>query len=209
MCEEEYILENEMLQIMRDHVFKGKEEYCAYLKILPKYDTYDIKFDAYTLTMGKTIKGRKTCDNVGTNTTYLYHSHPIMSRSYPSTEDVMKLVKHPRSYKVSIIATRWGIYTLKNTFKSIADNKNIDEYLLSRYEEEISNILQEIGRMENNKGFVSHRKLTPETMKGEHRVKHYKTFLLPNELKLIRDQLHKIYRLTSIKLSFCPWNELF
>ena len=209
MCEQEYILENYTLKEIYSHVFNTDEEICSYLTIINEDDKVHIlEFASGTLTSGDKVNGRRFCDNIGTNTGYLYHSHPVVARSYPSVEDIMKLIKHPSSFKVSIIATRWGIYTVKNTNVSLAQNKVISQKVKNEYEEKIDKATNKIGILENKKGFVSDKYLTPEDFKGDFMSKYYKVRLTDKEIEYIRFQLEKIEKHTLMKLSFCPWSEL-
>lgn len=209
MCEEEYILENDTLREIYAHVFDSDQELCSYLKITRQgYKLYNLDFAEGTLTSGDKADGRRVCDNIGTNTGYLYHSHPVFSRSYPSVEDIMKLIKHPKSFKVSIIATRWGIYTIKNTDVSLAQNKVISQQVKNEYEKTIDKATNKIGLLENRKGYVSDKYLTPEDFKGDFMSKYYQVRLTDKEIEYIRSQLEKIEKHTLMKLSFCPWSEL-
>ena len=57
---------------------------------------------------------------------FIGHTHPIQSHSYPSVEDLFKVLKH-QEILVSLIATRWGIWMIKVTpntyqFNSVKNN---------------------------------------------------------------------------------------
>ena len=55
---------------------------------------------------------RNSCKTKG-NRKMIYHTHPFVSKSYPSIEDILKIIKlKNKIIKVSIIFTRWGIWEL-------------------------------------------------------------------------------------------------
>jgi proteasome lid subunit RPN8/RPN11 len=67
----------------------------------------------------------------------IYHTHPLTSKSYPSVEDVLKIVKlKNKIIKVSIIFTRWGIWELH------CDNKsdNIPTQIVDKIRKQLTNI---------------------------------------------------------------------
>lgn len=198
MCEKEYILSKDTLNTIYEHVFDAGSELCSYLELK---SGKELKIIVDTLTQGDIQNNRKTCKNIGKSSGFLYHSHPFSSRSYPSAEDIVKVLKY--DFKVSIIATRWGIYTIKNPIKEKIDEDE-EDYYLSR----ILKNVNVIGRMENKKGFLSEKYLKPEDFKGDFHSKYYVKTLTDNEINLIRDELENIHRFTRLTLSFCPWSYL-
>lgn len=44
----------------------------------------------------------------------IYHSHPKKAYSYPSAEDIIKVMKNGQ-IKISLISTKWGLWIIKNT----------------------------------------------------------------------------------------------
>jgi len=197
MCEKEYILKKDTLNEMYAHVFDSESELCSYLKINNK----ELIIIIDSLRQGEIENGRRTCKNEGISSGYLYHSHPFSSRSYPSAEDIIKVLTN--NFKVSIIATRWGVYTIKNPIK----NKIIEEDE-EYYKNRILEHVDRIGKMENKKGFVSERYLTSSDFIGDFHSKYYIKTLTDNEIELIRDELEKIHRFTKLIFTFCPWSNL-
>jgi hypothetical protein len=57
----------------------------------------------------ETGKKRNTCQHVEYDRV-IWHSHPYTAKSYPSAEDVIKIMKN--NIYISIIFTRWGIWQL-------------------------------------------------------------------------------------------------
>uniref|UniRef100_A0A6C0HD88 Uncharacterized protein n=1 Tax=viral metagenome TaxID=1070528 RepID=A0A6C0HD88_9ZZZZ len=198
MCEKEYILSKDTLNTIYEHVFESETELCSYLELK---SGKELKIIVDLLQEGDVTTGRKTCKNKGKSSGFLYHSHPFSSRSYPSTEDIVKVLKY--DFKVSIIATRWGIYTIKNPIKQKIKEDEVDYYL-----KKILKNVDVIGRMENKKGFLAEKYLNPEDFKGDFHSKYYIKTLTDDEIKIIRDELENIHRFTKLTLNFCPWSYL-
>ena len=69
----------------------------------------------------------------------IYHTHPFVSKSYPSIEDIFKIIKlKNKIIKVSIIFTRWGIWELHCNKKS----DNIPKEIIIKINEQLTNIYQ-------------------------------------------------------------------
>jgi hypothetical protein len=71
----------------------------------------------------------------------IYHTHPLSSKSYPSSEDIFKIVKlKNKIIKISVIFTRWGIWELYCNKKSdiITDKikHNVKQQLTSIYHQQ-------------------------------------------------------------------------
>jgi hypothetical protein len=65
--------------------------------------------------------GRHLCNYMPPYQKYIWHTHPNITQSYPSTEDILKIIT-PRTKNVvnnSIIFTRWGLWELSSKFKSL------------------------------------------------------------------------------------------
>jgi hypothetical protein len=191
MCDDKYILDFKTLESMKQDVYNTPVEKCAFLQ---KDDLRILTIDKNTITLGTSKKEgeRAYCSymkNVRGN--YLYHSHPKESRSYPSSEDILKVLKSDK-LMFSIIATRWGVYIIKPTDKSqfIAQswNENKNKY----YKEKIDRCLSKIGFMENDKGYK-------EQVYDD---------IYQDEEEVIHKNLKKITGITYLRLKFCSWNEM-
>ena len=67
----------------------------------------------------------------------IYHTHPFVSKSYPSIEDIFKIVKlKNKIIKVSIIFTTWGIWELQ------CDKKidKISKEIINKVDKQLDNI---------------------------------------------------------------------
>lgn len=191
MCDDKYILDFKTLENMKQDVYNTSVETCAFLQ---KDELRILTIDKNTITLGTSKKEgeRAYCSymkNVRGN--YLYHSHPKESRSYPSSEDILKVLKSDK-LMFSIIATRWGVYVIKPTDKSqfIAQswNENKNKY----YKEKIDRYLSKIGFMENDKGYK-------EQVYDD---------IYQDEEEVIHKNLKKITGITYLRLKFCSWNEM-
>lgn len=77
---------------------------------------------------------RNICVN---NTNYhpiIWHTHPFDMKSYPSMEDIRKILKLKSGYnpKVSLIFTKWGIWKLWAGKKGLVSN-NIERAIIKSY----------------------------------------------------------------------------
>ena len=190
---------NEMLK----HVLNYEEEICMNMVRIDKGEKgekgekYDFNYKSAVL--GKGVKDdrkesgeRKSCSHKK-YTKVIYHSHPLRSRSYPSVEDILKVMKirdtteGKEDIEVSVISTRWGVYILEKTFQSL-EMKHFPQFI----DKEIRNTINQIGFMENEKGFK----------KGN-----FSLNLKDDELDLITKQLSYLESITFLKCSFCPWKD--
>ena len=55
----------------------------------------------------------------------IWHTHPYISKVYPSPEDILKVLKHPERIKISILFTLWGIWEI-----SLIDIENINTNII-------------------------------------------------------------------------------
>jgi hypothetical protein len=94
------------------------------------------------ITKGSTNQGRGTCTHKG-YTPYIFHTHPRTSMSFPSREDIGKVLKR-ETIKYSLIFTEWGIWNLS------ASNHNTDETVMQSLYQTI-----EEQRMENDMYYIS------------------------------------------------------
>jgi len=195
MCDEKYKLYDETLSQFKKYVTEYNYEICANLNKIDKNNEKILLIDKNSIMAGtsKDDSGRALCvwknkDNL----TYLFHSHPINSRSYPSMEDVIKVLKR-NSVFFSSIGTRWGLYVIKPTMKSFQIAKDWETYNLEKqYSPIILYHLNKIGIIENDLG--------------------YKKGLYPDlnnyQIQIIKDILVDIEKSVYLSIKFCPWNSL-
>lgn len=99
---------------------------------------------------GYAIKGRTAC-HWKIISQYIWHTHPNNAKSYPSAEDVLKILKNP-VIKISIIFTKWGIWILKcDKYFEILNNSSTYNHHLYRINEFGDNIYYATLRGRKNK----------------------------------------------------------
>jgi len=118
------------------YVFEYREEICA--NLTEKRGEGDTSVTLRNLVPTNIVKGgfyeyspgkfRGTCSHV-VYSRHLFHSHPRRSRSYPSGEDIIKVLKHWDKIVNSVIATKWGIWVISNTHRSNIFNTSISDEL--------------------------------------------------------------------------------
>ena len=194
MCDSKYKIEFETLQQMKKYVFEEKEEICL---IFDKLDILGEKIlalniDSLSKGIAKSERERAMCNyKEGFHHHYLFHSHPILSRSYPSMEDIKKVLKS-KYIMVSAVATRWGLYTIKPTSQSHKIAHKWDDKASEYFSNQIRKVVDLIGIMENKIGYKN----------GNLRII---TKDEENELQKIISSLNK---LTGLEIKFCSWTSL-
>jgi hypothetical protein len=106
-----YCLIEGVVHYLRKLVFTERLERCSVLyEVDYKNDSIYLEYDIRKENIGSEEDGRQRCDSE--NYHYIVHTHPKSEYSYPSVEDIWRLIEEP-AIKLSVIATTWGIYTLK------------------------------------------------------------------------------------------------
>ncbi len=194
MCDSKYKIEFETLQQMKKYVFEEKEEICL---IFYKLDILgekilSLNMDSLSKGIAKSERERAFCNyKEGFHHHYLFHSHPILSRSYPSMEDIRKVLKS-NSIMVSAIATRWGLYTIKPTEKSRKIAYKWNEQAHEYFSKNILKLVDQIGMIENRIGYKT----------GNLR------FLTRDEEREIQNVISYLSQLTGLEIQFCSWTSL-
>jgi hypothetical protein len=150
-----YCLLERVLQHLHYLVFNEKIERCSTLYAVNiKNDVTYLEYEFNREQIGFKTEGRQRCDSE--NYHYIVHTHPKSEYSYPSVEDIWRLVTEP-SIKLSVIATTWGIYTLKQkeNFKGMDFLNNLKAYKPG-YEHEFKHWLdvelhEGIGKLQDRK----------------------------------------------------------
>jgi hypothetical protein len=194
MCDSKYKIELSTLQQMKQYVFQEQEELCFIFERLDINNEKTLRLNMNSISRGtaKQEDERALCNyKEGFHHDYLFHSHPITSRSYPSMEDIRKVLKSNK-IMVSVIATRWGLYSIKPTSDSrrIAHywNQDNDYYFSSQ----ILSLVDKIGKMENRMGY----KL------GNFR------YLTHNEEEELNTYISLLVDLTKLEIKFCSWSSM-
>lgn len=143
-----YEISPEIIKVISGYTFEYNREICANLK---KEDTKLIPhnpvkgtIEEYTQVINGNIikKFRGTCNykNLSSN---ILHTHPISSYAYPSTEDIMKVLKHHGIIINSLIATKWGIWVIKNTISSNIYSETVKDRIFH----DIKHYLDQLGNL--------------------------------------------------------------
>ena len=190
LCDTFSLSPNTLIE-MYNNVYNNDKELCSYLTYTTQNgDIIALNILQESLKTGSTeeyksndiVKTRESCSRDSTYaTSYEYHSHPaIKSKSYPSYEDINTIYKH-RSKKVSVLATQWGIYTIKKPYNFRNKYPSIPKEILS-------DIL--------NKYFYT-------LEKGRKRLP-----LSDKDLTRIKFGCDAITRYTGLITKFCYWKDL-
>jgi len=187
-----FSLDSSTLDGMRKHVFQYDVEICGYLDSNETDEHISLKIKRNSLVKGYTEtyiledgtnKTREACkSNTLFSTPYEYHSHPAsISKAYPSYEDINKIYKDDYK-KVSVIATKWGLFVIKKPIDFSNDNNN------SYPKEPLTNIL-------NTYFYTINR--------GRHELP------LPDKyLRRIHDGCEKLSEEIGLVIKFCYWKDL-
>jgi hypothetical protein len=188
---DKFSLDSNTLITMYNNVHNNDKELCGYLTYFKQQDnTISLKIKDNSINVGTSeeyksgdvIKTRESCKRDSSFfTSYEYHSHPaIISKSYPSYEDINTIYKH-RSKDVSVIATQWGIYTIKKPYNFRNKYPNIPNTILSEM---------------LNKYFYT-------IEKGRKKLP-----LTENDISKIKKGCDSIMRYTGLITRFCYWDNL-
>jgi hypothetical protein len=153
-------------------------------------------------------KERQAC-NVYTDSEFIVHTHPLSEHPYPSIEDIWMLVNHT-NIKLSVIATSWGIYTLKqkeefknNDWLKAVENRNYVE----GFKVWLGGELDFIGMIEYKKKEKEKKEKEKKKEKNNDENKdeiNYKlTFVEYRDINLI---LNNISNKMDIEIRLYPWN---
>ena len=150
-----YCLLKGVVEYLQNVVYTQELERCSILdEVDYKNDTIYLEYIPEKENIGIKVDDRQRCDS--DNYHYIVHTHPISEYSYPSVEDIWRLVEEP-SIKLSVIATSWGIYTLKQKekFKGMCFLNNLKTHKPG-YEKEFKawvdvELHEGIGRLQDRK----------------------------------------------------------
>jgi len=178
-------VDNENIELMKSFVFDEEQEFCINL------ESKKGVFSFNTISKGSheiLEDGRKRAAcKYKMYSTVIFHSHPNLSRSYPSFEDIRKL-RH-KIIEISIIATRWGIYTIKKSSKT--KDTDFDSETLK---DKINGYLYRLQMIEDSTGY-SRINLLP----GNSR-------LTQEQIKELNFYLGRIAEHTKLYFNFYPWS---
>lgn len=92
----------------------------------------------------------------------IYHTHPFVSKSYPSIEDIFKIMKN-KIIKVSIIFTRWGIWELHCNKKT----DKISKEIINAVNEQLTNIYY---NQNNGRGELRNKSLLQKSINNINKI---------------------------------------
>jgi len=179
-----YGLDADTIKYLYELVFCNKFEVCMYMNIKNNI----LYVNKSTINEGEELleKGsiRGLCRYKYKYEKYICHTHPYTTRSYPSLEDILKVIKHKLLIDVSIISTRWGIWTLVNKNKNFKESDiNINK---------INEYINKLGYLENSLGY-----------KENIYVKDISPYLTN-----IKDICNKLSKYSFLHIKFVEWNRL-
>ena len=146
-----YCIDKDILLHLKSLVFDRDVEYCSLFEEGDIVDGHQkLEYSFQEEREGIKLNNRQGCatEKIGI---YKVRSHPFGEHSYPSPEDLMVMVKH-RFIKLSVIATNWGVYMIKQNGKKL----NYYDTLKDRIEEVMNDLneflLREIEPIESYLG---------------------------------------------------------
>jgi len=134
----DYCLSKDDIEILQAYVFTQELEVCGYFDVVDNIlGTQELTISHESIKEGIKYEDRQACFSLQTE--YMFHTHPPSQMSHPSIEDAKLIIE--RNIKVSVIATRWGIYTIKKKnkdfLKNLKSSGNYKEYI--RFIEDVLN----------------------------------------------------------------------
>jgi hypothetical protein len=180
-----YGIDEETIKYLYELVFCNKVEVCMYM--LKKNNILyvnDKSINEGTFMYYGDEKVRGMCRYKSKYEKYICHSHPYNFRAYPSLEDIMKVIKHKMLIDVSIISTRWGIWTIVNKNKMInISDVNVDK---------IREYIDKLGIIENRLGYKDN----------------IYTKDIKSDVREIKDISNKLSKHSLLNIKFVDWNSL-
>jgi len=147
-----YCLLEGVVRYLYKTVYTQELERCSVLyEVKNKNGIIYLEYDPEKEQIGVKVDGRQRCDSDDYH--HIVHTHPKSEYSYPSLEDIWRLVTEP-AIKLSVIATTWGIYTLKQKEK-FKGHDWLNDLKANNYEQGfkdwLNGILDDIGKLQDKK----------------------------------------------------------
>lgn len=193
-----FCIDNENIELMKSFVFDEEQEFCINLEKSYKYingkGTIVYSFKTDTISKGIHVdledgRQRASC-NYKMYSQVIFHSHPMLSRNYPSFEDIRKL-RHD-IIELSIIASRWGIYAIKK--KDRHESRVLSQPKIDSVKDKINGYLYRLQEFENKLGYSRTNKQPG------------KLSLDKEDIKELEFYLNKLSSHTNLDFKFYPWN---
>lgn len=192
-----YEISPKIIKVIHGYTFNYDQEICTNLKkedtkLIPHNPVKGILEEYTQVINGNTIrKFRGTCNykNLSSN---ILHTHPVSSYAYPSTEDVMKVLKHYGTIVNSLIATKWGIWVIKNTTSSNIYSENVKDRLFH----DIKHYLDQLGNL-------------TKTSESERQISIVKSRdLNENDYIFISKMNKKLENMLNININLYKWDDI-
>ncbi len=186
------------IEHFKNLVFKTNVEVCGNLR--KSSSTGDNTSDG-TLVLTNMIEGKMEEYDTGKFrgvctheiiTSIIFHTHPVNLYAYPSVEDIIKVTKHHGRIVRSIIATKWGLWDIKNTDKS-------NKYSVTCHDafvEYIKYFVDRIGRYTSQNSYiVDHGGAKSRDISDK-------------DLVIINDSIERIEKFLHLKINLHLWTEI-
>jgi len=183
-----FTIEPEIIKVLHKYVFGYEYEICAHLQTTEKGNL----IPRNVLKGSVDEKGRGTCRHQG-YTSNILHTHPPSSYSYPSTEDIIKVIKHHGKIVNSLIGTKWGIWVMSNTTSSNIYSPSQEVNISNK----IKKYLDTIGY--STRTSEEERKTSPDKSRN----------LSPDDHILIAKMVKKISDMLLIKIELYSWDDVY
>lgn len=182
-----FVIEDDVLNLFKGFLNEG-QEFCGIFEIINN------RLIPVDINIGETVEynggTREMC--ISPDSRYIWHTHPYISFSVPSTEDILHVVKHSDIYSSTII-TAWGIweiYKVENFYPNLVKDKKVLEYFFKEIQKIVDSLIQKT-RIPRDKRINNYKNRTD----------------LDNFIKDINKSITKINELlgTVINICFTSW----
>ena len=128
-----------ILELYNDYsnILQKDMEYCGYILKQPN-NTFNLHF----INTGPNAKIYRGACDIGRSYPIIWHTHPNVSKYYPSLEDIFKVIKH--SIIDSLIFSQYGYWYLN------CNNKTEDRNIPQIQKQEVNTILDDFYRYTNS-----------------------------------------------------------
>lgn len=189
-----YKIDQEIIKVFHKYVFGYPYEICANLKktdsgsLIP-HNIFKGKLEEYD-----EGKWRGTCSH-GEYSSNILHTHPPSSYSYPSTEDIMKVIKKYGKIINSLIGTKWGVWVISNTTTSNIYSASQEKILFSKIKKHLDTI-----------GLAT--RTTDKEREGISGAFDKSRDLSDDDFLLVKEENKKLSDLLMIKIELYRWDDI-
>lgn len=180
-----FTIKPETIETIHKYVFENKFEICANLK-----KTEDNTLFLHNIKVC-TEKYRSFCNHPEYSNNII-HTHPYLDYAYPSTDDIIKIIKHYNKIVNSLVATKWGIWVLSNTTTSNIYSESQHKKLYNLVEK----YTNELGM------------LTTSTNDNEEKINNKSKDIDENDYSVITEFNVDILNLLNVKIDLYTWDDI-